>query len=335
MKILMTGMASSHCSISSNVTFFNTLYKIFSEFAEVTISNPKLSWTRADLQKFDAIILGMTPPTSLSANNIYGALHVLDLMYESNKLRLVVDSPQIWQYKNSLSSFKNNPNQIFRSIYENRRDYKQVQSTRSDVAKSVADKMSSLKWPKTYVPLLPWGTEESASESLRFIPSDRLVGLKVDSYLLEKKPNTAIGKTSWAVDNVKSDWWKSLTKLISKPGVPVKTSARSDDFIVDSVISGSIGVVIPPQDRKVGTWWSYRYPQSVSLGAPVVTYWQDTYGFDPSWGVLAYQVEDMPEYARQQLAEEQYLAYKSAIPSRDEIIDVLKKDLIGSSKERI
>lgn len=335
MKILMTGMSSSHCSVSSNVTFFNTLYKIFSEFAEVTICTPKLSWTRADLQKFDAVILGMAPPTSLSANNIYGALHVLDLMYESTKLRLVVDSPQIWQYKNSLGSFKKDPNQIFRPLYENRRDYKQVQVSRSDVAASVADKMKSLKWPKTYIPLLPWGTVESAAESLRFISADRLVGLKIDSYLLSKKPNTAIEKTSWAVDNPKSQWWKTLAKLTQKSSLPLKTTNRVDDFIVDSVISSALGVVITPQDRKVGTWWSYRYPQAISLGTPVVTYWQDTHDFHESWAVLAYQVEDMPEYDRQKLAEEQYLAYESALPSREEIIDVLKKDLISSSKERI
>lgn len=335
MKILMTGMSSGHCAVSSNVTFFNTLYKIFSEFADVTICAPRLSWTRADLQKFDAVIVGMTPPTALSANNIYGALHVLDLMYESDKLRLVVDSPQIWQYKNSLGSFKKNPNQIFRPLYENRRDYKQVQVSRADVATSVADKMGSLKWPKTYVPLLPWGTTESAAEALRFIPADRLIGLKVDSYLLDKKISSPTGKTSWAVDNIKSSWWKDLSALTTKPGEPIRPSNRADDSIVDSVISSSIGVVVTPQDRKVGTWWSYRYPQALSLGVPVVTYWQDTYEFHDSWAALAYQVEDMPEYDRQSLAEKQYLSYKSAVPTKEELHNMLEKDLISSTKERI
>lgn len=335
MKILMTGMSSSHCAVNSNVTFFNTLHKILSEFAEVTICAPRLSWTRSDLQKFDAVVLGMVPPTALSANNLYGALHVLDLMYESDKLRLVIDSPQIWQYTNSLGSFKKNPKQIFKPLYESRKDYKQAQLVRPDVASSVADKMKSLEWPKTFVPLLPWGSESSAAEALRFVSADRLIGLKIDSYLLERKPNDVVEKNAWAVDNIKSSWWKSLSSLIVNPSVPTKTTNRVDDFIVDSVLSKAIGTIIPPQDRKVGTWWSYRYLQSLNLGVPVVTYWQDTYEFHPSWAALAYQVEDMPEYDRQKLAEEQYASYKSAIPSKDEILNILQKDLISSTtKER-
>jgi hypothetical protein len=117
MKILFTGMGSSHCKKTDNASFFSSLADGYSELAEVVWSAPKITWSRADLESFDLVFLGFMPITSKSANHLYGALHVLNLLYESPKLRLVVDNPQIWQYKNSISSFRRAPEQIFTDFY--------------------------------------------------------------------------------------------------------------------------------------------------------------------------------------------------------------------------
>jgi len=336
MKILMTGMASAHCSTKGNYSFFSGLYKVFSEFADVTISEPKLSWTRSYLQEFDAVIVGITPPTSIAANKIYGAIHVLDLMYESNKLRIVVDSPQVWQFKNSINSFTRNPLQVFGSMYRLRKDYEEASTKHVSTIKSLADKMSSIQWPKTYVPLLPWSTVESVAASTGFLPVSSTIGLQIDSIFLDRKAGSDMVKAQrWAVDNVKSSWWISLAKTLRYPGIALSSSKKLKDSEAEQTIAKSIGLIIPPQDRKVGTWWSYRYIQALNLNSPIVTYWQDAHGFSESWSKLAYQVEDMDAFDRQNLAEMQFKDYVDSVPNLHDVINTIKIDLIESSKERI
>ena len=66
MKVLFTGMGSHHCSRPSNVTFFSVLADAVSEHADVIWASPNLSWTKKDLEQFDAIVFGFIAPTSLS-----------------------------------------------------------------------------------------------------------------------------------------------------------------------------------------------------------------------------------------------------------------------------
>lgn len=335
MKVLMTGMASSHCSIGKNVSFFSTLHEIISEFSEVVICDPKLSWTRADLQGYDAVILGLTPPTALSANKIYGALHVLDMLYESPKLRLVVDSPQVWQFNNSIESFKRNPDQIFNDLYANRKNYDLAKTAKSSIASSVADKMANLPWPKAYVPTLPWKTATELALALRFIPENRIIPLNIDSYLLSEVPEGRTVRNGWAVDNIKSKWWVKLSELVKTAGHPLTKTTRPDDASVLDIIGSSMGLVIPPQDRIASTWWSYRYIQGLNTSTPIATYWQDCQNFDQAWTRLAYQIEDMPPYERAQIAADQYRIYSASIPNRSEIKDFIETDLRNSTKERM
>lgn len=335
MKILMTGMASAHCSDKGNMTFFRGLLKAFSEFAEVTICEPNLSWTRSDLESYDLVVVGLTPPTALSANKIYGALHTLNLLYESPKLRIVVDGPQIWQFKNSFNSFIKNPLQIFGSMYSSRKDYSVARAKYADSFVSLADKLKSIPWPKTYVPLLPWRSVDQVSEATGIVPASRAIGVNVDSFLIDRQSILNAAKNSlWAVDNYKSSWWGTLAKTLRLPGAPVSESKKPRDLEVDLSISKSIGLIVTPQDRKVGTWWSYRYIQGLNLNVPIVTYWQDTAGFSESWSQLAYQVEDMDQYDRQELARNQFRDYMDALPSTNEVVTMLRKDLLESIQER-
>jgi hypothetical protein len=335
MKILMTGMASAHCSDKGNMTFFRGLLKAFSEFAEVTICEPNLSWTRSDLESYDLVVVGLTPPTALSANKIYGALHILNLLYESPKLRVVVDGPQIWQFKNSFNSFIKNPLQIFGSMYSSRKDYSIARAKYADSFVNLADKLKSIPWPKTYVPLLPWRSVDQVSEATGIVPVSRAIGVNVDSFLIDRQSILIAAKNSlWAVDNYKSSWWGALAKTLRLPGTPVSEGKKPRDLEVDLSISKSIGLIVAPQDRKVGTWWSYRYIQGLNLNVPIVTYWQDTAGFSESWSQLAYQVEDMDQYDRQELARNQFRDYMDALPSTNEVVTMLRKDLLESIQER-
>lgn len=325
MKVLFTGMSSSHVRESKNESFFKTLSKVYGEFAEVTFAKPSLSWTRSDLENFDEIIFGFSPPTSIGANYLYGALHVLNQLYESPKLRLVIDSAQVWQYKNSVRAFKRDPDQIFGSFYEKRINFKEAKNgkVRSDV-EQLAQKMSTLDWPYVYTPMLPWSDSTTISGKIPFINSESVVPLNIDSFLLTEETPT-IGRTDqWAVDEIKSQWWKTVSQSTSMPSLSVKNSKKPKDDEAEERIKMSMALAVAPQDRKIGTWWSYRYIQGMNTTTPIVTYWQDTFGFSSDWSYLAYQLEDMQPYERQHVAFQQKRDYKNSIPDQESVILKLK-----------
>jgi hypothetical protein len=336
MKVLFTGMASSHCSPSKNISFFNALAMAMPSDVEVVWLSPKLTWTSSDLEEYDAIFFGFIPPTAISANKIYAAMHVLDLAYDSPKLNLVVDGTQIWQYKNSIQSVKRDVSSLFSAFYSKRADYsKALKPQNYESIKSAAAKMESLPFPRVIFPVLPWSTAEESFAKLGFGLGDNYLGLNLDSILISNTPNYSAAEDRWAVDNLNSAWYKSLSETVTLPGASLKIGKTLNDYDADSVIRSSIGLIVTPQDRSVGSWWSYRYIQALNAGVPVVTYWQDASKFDSSWSVLGYQVEDMTSEQRKELARQQYESYITAIPTEKQVVDYIQTKLFGSTKEKM
>lgn len=336
MKVLFTGMASHHCSPSKNIGFFNTLAEVVSRSATVVWASPKLTWTKADLEAYDAIFLGFIPPTALGANKIYGAMHVLGLMFDSPKLNLIADSAQIWQYKNSIESVKRDVSSLFTPFYSKRLDYGKAREPKH--IKSIvtaAEKMSSSIWPRVLFPILPWQSQASTFEKLGFGSSQNYLGLNLDSMLLKTSPYGLDRLPQWAADSTKSSWLKTVSETLRFSIVDTKPGRVSSDADALSVINVSSGLLLPPQDRGLGSWWSYRYVQGLNSGTPIVTYWQDTVGFDSSWSQLAYQVEDMHPSTRVGLAREQFESYQSTLLPKLELISYVNTEVLDSTKERI
>lgn len=322
-------MSSSHCKPGKNESFFRTLAKAYEEFSSVTWSEPKLSWKKSDLDAFDEIIFGFSPPTSMGANHLYGAINALNILYESPKLRLVVDSPQIWQYKNSLKAFKRDPDQIFGSFYANRKNYLEANKpkTRED-AELLSHKLANIPWPITYVPRLPWSSNEELISKVPFITAESLTPLNLDSFLIEKR-TPEIGRASqWAVDNTKSSWFTTTKNTLRFPTMSVKNSNKPKDAEAFSRINSCMGLIVTPQDRNTGTWWSYRYIQGLNTTTPIATYWQESGKISPEWGLLAYQLEDMQPYERQHVAFQQIKQYENLIPDKDSTISKLRSMVV-------
>lgn len=335
MKVLFTGMASAHCARPSNVTFFSALSDVISEFAEVVWAAPKLSWTKEDLEKFDVIIFGMTPPTAMSANKIYGAMHVLGLIYHSPKLRLVIDSQQVWQYKNSLEAVKKDVNVLFNSFFSGKTGFSQAKSDSRKYIELAASYMSSDYWPMTYYPKLPWNSDDRTASLLGFVPSDRLKGINLDSTLLLPEPYSAGSRSDlWSVEDTKRSWYKTLSPTLRYTSVDVKLSRVLDDSGAGVLIRSSMGLIIPPQDRKIGTWWSYKHIQAMNSNTPVATLWQESIKLDASWGYLPYQLEDITEPERRLIARDQIESYYASIPSKNRLIEEIRNDLVNLRKER-
>jgi hypothetical protein len=337
MKILFTGMASSHCSPVENISFFSTVAKAVASSSEAVWATPKISWTKEYLDSFDLIFFGFIPPTALSANKIYGAMHVLGLMFESPKLRLVVDGQQVWQYKNSIEMVKRDVSKLFSSFYSKRAEYSSAKNPSNREHIDLASKyFSSEVWPITYYPKLPWTSHEKAVNSLGFGSKNSFVGLSLDSLLINPEPyNISTRKDFWSVDNHKSVWLKKLEPSIRRPVYPLKPGRLLTDGEAIASMRESLGLIIAPQDRGVGSWWSYRYIQALNSNTPVATNWIDAAGYSESWSHLAYQIEDMDDTQRLLVAKNQLESYQASLQSKKQTINTFMEDILDLSSERI
>ncbi len=334
MKILFTGMGSHHCKKPSNFSFFNILDSVLSEYADITWSSPSFSWTKDDLEKYDHIIFGFLPPTSLSANKLYGALHVLGLMFNSPKIKLVVDSPQVWQYKNSINASLKNPSILFGSFYSKREGYNTVLKNPSIVEKAIAHMLVS-DWPTIIYPGLPWNSDEKVSTALGFGDSSNTFGVNFDGLFIDPEVPRIGRKDYWAVENIKNSWVDHINKSTVFPKQPTKAGKKTDDTYALDVIRNGMGLIIPPQERNLITWWNYRIIQAFNTSTPIVTDWNETTNFADSWSLLPYQVEDMSPSQRQQLASTQRGVYLESLPSINELGSEVEKILVGSRLERL
>lgn len=330
-------MASSHCSPAENVSFFSAVAKALEPSSEVVWAAPKISWTKDELDSFDLIFFGFIPPTALSANKIYGAMHVLGLMFNSPKLRLVVDGYQVWQYKNSIEMVKRDVSSLFSSFYSKRAEYLSAKDPSNRTYIDLASKyFSSEVWPITYYPRLPWTSHEKAVNSLGFGSKNSFVGVSLDSLLISLEPyNTSTRGDFWSVDNHKSVWLKKLEPSIRRPVYPLKLGRILTDKEAIASMRESLGLIIAPQDRGVGSWWSYRYIQALNSNTPVATNWIDAAAYSDSWSHLAYQIEDMDYTQRMLLARNQLESYQASLQDKKQTIDAFMSDILDLSSERI
>lgn len=327
-------MGSQHCKRSDNVSFFNLLADTVGEFAEVSWMSPSMSWTFEDLDKYDQIIFGFMPPTSLSANKLYGALNVLSLMFDSPKLKLVIDSPQVWQYKNSIKAVTRDPNILLGNYYSKREGFEAATRNREVIAK-VADFLSGASWPTILYPSLPWNSTEKVVSALGIPGVTKLLGINLDSRILVTEPINIGRKDVWAVENVKNSWLQPIIKTVVFPQSATKLGRKTDDEYALEVIRDSVGLLLPPQERNSLTWWNYRLIQALNTSTPVATYWPDTKDFSAAWAVLPYQIEDMSPSERFGLAATQRQAYSDSISSSQESLQLLRDVFMGSTEERI
>jgi len=331
MKVLFTGMASSHCKPSKNVGFYNTLATAMSEIAEVVWSTPSVKWTEKDLKDYDLVFVGITPPTALSANKVYGGLHLLDLIWDSPKVRLVLDFPQLWQYKNSVSKAANDPEGgLFSAFYSSRYEYPSAVTSKS--VKNAAKRLLTKEWPATIYPSLPWQTEEDIKERLKMPNVNNLMGLNLDSFLLTGQKESDYKENRWSINDKKLSWSKIVLKTIKFSAREVKAARGYNDERAKTDIETSLGYMHAPQDRKSGVSWSYRLAQAMNARTPIATDWKETINFSSSWSFLPYQIEDMTPTERGALSYRQYVDYVSVIPNRATVLEIIKDKVITSTQ---
>ncbi len=336
-KILLTGMTSAHVSETSNnknKTFMGVLADVLKlEGHEVIWQKSSVSETSDFYSQFDSVVVGLSPFGSLAANYAYGALNVIDRLWDSSKLVLLVDAPNASQIEPNLKLIAANPKSFVKPFFSARIGYSELVSSPEDVNRllGVVDKLLKEGWPKTIFPLLPW----KLSTDIKLPPNakQKLIGVNLDSYLISTETILANDDRAdkWAIDTPNSKWGTSIVQMLALPVVSMKVSRSSRDEEIFEQIKRSSGALISP-DAREGTWWSYRLVQCLNANIPVVTDWQESHFLGEPWGILAASVESLGPQQRQLLALAQKEIYTANINSRaiakhilEEILEIGRK----------
>lgn len=338
MKILLTGMASSHVSPKAHLTnfgFFAALNEsLTNDGHDVEWMPSSITWSKEDLDIYDAVFVGVVPPTAISANRAYGALNVIQKLFDSDKLKLVIDSPQYWILGHSLASVVRQPEKLVGVFYNKRSEYSLALSSEYlDILVDACSKLLSEKWPTTIYPSLPWKTNESVAELLPTGASESLIGINLDSlYITKSTPEFYTTTDRWVTTEANGTWTSAIGRTIRHPIEPMRTSKAHTNQVISETISDSIGVLVAPQRRKGGTWWSFVYAQAMNELTPIATEWRESSRIGNSWNVLASEIEDMTAFDRYLLAAKQKEEYLNSINSNTQN-SALFETILGLTKK--
>lgn len=321
----MTASQSSSKANKKSLAFAGVIDKVLTEKGhEVTWADPSVAMTLDELNKFDVVLVGLAPVTSMSANRVYGALSVIDAMWSSPKLTIFVDTPNASQIAVSFNAMLTKPENFTKPFFSYRKEYSKVSADQilSQRLLNVIARLNDGVWPNTIYPSLPWKRDRD----LLKLPKQALESvspINLDSFLLcEPIFDDSIRREKWLVDHA-TDWTKKVVSAISFATFPMKWNKGNSDVEVFEQMTRSAGVVITSH-KKDGTWWSYRYIQALNAGTPVITDWQESQAIGPEWALLASAVESMPQGARNLVSTAQMELYKNAISSREKSYEALK-----------
>lgn len=336
-KILLTGMTSAQASSAASrkaMSFAGVMYTALSEAGhDVLWADPSLAYTSEDLKTFDAVIVGVAPLTSIAANRVYGALNLIDVLWESPKLTLFIDAPQVNQIEFSLKSVLTSPDNFVKPFFSYRKGYSDVVAN-ADTRQRLIDcveKLYTSEWPRTLYPALPWTKHDAIVQLLPGGAVD-VVGINLDAHIIKDLPHGDARRVKWSVDNYKEQWIKSTVQTLTVPHVPMKWNKGWTDDQVSDQITRSIGVLIAPSKRE-GSWWTYRIAQALSTYTPVVTDWKESESLGEGWDLLAPSVEDLSDETRHLLAAVQRSTYLANIPSKTEATRLLEGTIKLSKKK--
>jgi hypothetical protein len=332
-KIFLTGMTAPQSSLNANTKnlSFSSAINLALQNAGHTVvwADPKIDITKDELDSYDSVIVGIAPVTSLSANKIYGALNIINLLWGSDKLNLLIDAPNVSQIATALRSVKNNPNTLTKDFFSNKKGYQSVVSDKklqSNILKAI-DNLLDQDWPTTLIPVLPWKQSYSDKElNLPELAKKSITYLNLDSYLIEDPTESLDKVDKWTADQPESTWTKKISKTIELPISPVKINKGSTDVDVLYQIARSVGILLSPYKNE-GTWWSYKYVQSINSLTPVATLWEESGSLGSEWNLLASTIDSMSEEKRALIATAQRESYLAKIPNKKQSIKMLEKAL--------
>lgn len=324
----MTASQSSSVYSERSVTFVGSIARALRE-SGATVDWQVPSMSSKDIEKYDKVLVGVAPVLSLAANRSFTSLALIESLWKSDKLVLFIDAPEPGKIHASLRSINKNPDSLIKSLYARRPGYSAITTDKAHADKiaKIIETLTYEPWRKTLIPVLPWST---AKKSLIGLPQnivDACVGVNADSFILDQLHDKNMPRyNQWVVENEKTKWAKNLTNVLVYPSVPAKTKRTQSDVAVLDAMSSSTGVLLGPHDDKI-LWWSSRFAQAMNTRTPVATEWRDSHVIGDAWSHLASGIEEMNIEDRHELSTAQRLQYIENTPNKQEVIDILLKEL--------
>lgn len=320
-KILLTGMTSAHVSQSNNdknKSFMGVIADVLTSVGHEVAWHKASPLETADVyEEYDSVVVGVTPLGSLAANYAYGGLNVIERLWSSSKLTLLIDAPNASQIEPNLKMLQSNSESLVKSFFSARSGYKQLAESPADVERlhSVVRRLFSEEWPPTIFPRLPW----RLATDVKLPPNakSKLYGINLDSHLIGVANAEIPSEKSkkWVIDNSKTKWAKAIVKTLGLPVMDMKPTKSANDSEVYAQIARSTAVLLSP-DQREGTWWSYRIVQALTAQTPIATDWQESCALGESWDILASSIESMSAQQRYLLSLAQLDVYTANIDSK-------------------
>lgn len=331
-KVLLTGMTAPQSSQrrgERSASFASVIYdELTRSGCDVTWADAQGSWTIDDMVAYNAVLLGIAPVLSLSANKAYSILSLIDTLKNDSRLTLFIDAPEPEKVYASLkSASKNYDARLFKSFYAKRKDYN-TSAIMSKVVSAVEFLLTDA-WPNVLYPMMPWDTARLASVNLPQNMAGAMTGIQIDACYLTGGAQLATSSqraNHWAAASASSSWAIETSKNLMYPSVPMTRSRSDSDAMAIATIAGSIGSLIGPYSNKQ-MWWSPRFRQSLHTLTPVVTEWRTASAIGSAWSHLAAGIEEMSHIDRYELAVAQREQYDNALLSKDIVIAQLHKEI--------
>ena len=318
MKILITGSTAPQASsrTASRVSTFASMIAeaLTRDGNEVDFIEPSFALNKSYLSEYDLVLVGIAPPTSLSANKIYPAFAMANRARELGNLAVFIDAPDPYKIPASLKSCYLNISDLQKEFYSRRKQYR-IFSSDPELAEEVYQFVEYLHrnvWPTTLYPALPWSQSSAITSVIPNIEEEKLFGINLDYQIFEESsvaPETF--NDYWASDYPQNKWTKQTTATLSNEVRPIRASKWDSKETISETLTRSIGLLASVH-RASEPWWSPYIAKSLSLGRPVVTDWRYSSLLGVPWAVLASTVEDMDSSQKSSLALAQAELYKES-----------------------
>jgi hypothetical protein len=339
MKVLITGATAQQASQKTALrvpTFASLMAQSLSEAgAAVNFTEPSIEMDKRYLADYDVVLVGVAPPTSLSANKLYPAFAIANRAREIGNLALFLDAPEPFKLQASLKSCYLNISDLQKGFYSRRKNYEEMTSNSefSTEVYSFIEFLYKRPWPVTLYSALPWSHPGAITSVIPNIDESRLFGVNLDVQILKDSNNIATSdkqETFWTCDAPKTKWSVAIKQTLQYPIIPIRENKWEDRSQIGTRMSNSIGTLISVH-RALEPWWSPFVAQSLALGKPVVTDWRYSSVLGSAWSHLASTVEEMSPSERAQLAQEQKVAYLASLPGRTQTDITKALDMAASA----
>ena len=320
----MTAPQYSWKGMATRVSYMSQLVALFSGIEDVRVV-PARSAAEVD-DNSSLILVGLNSLMSLSSNNVYGALEIVERYWDDSRLAFFIDAPVPDNIEGSVSSVIRDPERLFKKLFQKRASWP-VTGEHKVLLLNAVEHLYQEEWPTTFYPELPWEYVEDVREKL---PNAPLVSLNLDSVF----PGRFMGEAPahkldlWTTTNIKNPWLLRQMHAMNHGSVSLRPTRFAPDSATSTRIASSTGFILPVEKDGL-TWWNPHIMTSFHNGIPVVSNWKKTQKLGPEWALLPGAVEDMSVEERTATSTAQKESYLAALLTPTESVRIVRRAMDG------